>query len=371
MRFQSTQNTFPDNSSNNSDANSLYAEYQYWMQINSRIALNAGTSGTYSRVNSEFYGNHNGINLAGYAQFDVKASERLKLIAGLRLENNSLDSKRDNPALVFRTGLNYRLANYSFLRASFGQGYRYPSVAEKHASTTLGSVNIIPNPFIQPETGWNSELGIKQGVEAGKWLGLADLALFYSQNRNMIEYSFGLWTDPVTLQPVLGFQAGNTEQSKVFGFELESDLRRTSGKLTTLISGGYLFMYPVEFNPFNHQATGEFLKYRRMHSAKLMLDAEWDKVNLGLNLYVNSNVLRIDDVFTNALTRESILPGFYDYWLGHRKGYMLSDVRLAYNFSKRISLALAVKNLGNVEYMGRPGDIRPQRSVVLRLQGKF
>ncbi|MCK7529806.1 MAG: hypothetical protein MZV63_01475 [Marinilabiliales bacterium] len=40
-----------------------------------------------------------------------------------------------------------RQQNYTFLRASFGQGYRYPSIAEKYATTTLGSVKVFPNPY--------------------------------------------------------------------------------------------------------------------------------------------------------------------------------------------------------------------------------
>ena len=48
---------------------------------------------------------------------------------------------------IFRTGINWQAADYTFLRASFGQGYRYPSIAEKYASTTLGSVKIFPNPY--------------------------------------------------------------------------------------------------------------------------------------------------------------------------------------------------------------------------------
>ena len=36
-----------------------------------------------------------------------------------------------------------------------------------------------------------------------------------------------------------------------------------------------------------------------------------------------------------------------------------------------MSEAIAVKNITNTEYMGRPGDIRPQRNYILRLSGRF
>ena len=46
---------------------------------------------------------------------------------------------------IFRAGLNYQLADYSFIRASFGQGYRYPSLTEKYARKAIGGVGVCPH----------------------------------------------------------------------------------------------------------------------------------------------------------------------------------------------------------------------------------
>jgi outer membrane receptor protein involved in Fe transport len=46
-------------------------------------------------------------------------------------------------------------------------------------------------------------------------------------------------------------------------------------------------------------------------------------------------------------------------------------VNLGYKISNVLSLSLAVKNLTNTEYMGRPGDIQPQRNYSVRLSGNF
>ena len=79
----------------------------------------------------------------------------------------------------------------------------------------------------------------------------------------------------------------------------------------------------------------------------------------------------IDDVFLNELTREVILPGFYDYWLSDNTGYLLLDTSIGYNINKTFSLSVAVKNLTNTEYMGRPGDIQPHRNYSIRLAANF
>jgi outer membrane receptor protein involved in Fe transport len=309
--------------------------------------------------------------MAGFTQLEANPIPRLKLVAGLRVEQNSLDRENDKIVPIFRTGINWQAADYTFLRASFGQGYRYPSIAEKHASTTLGSVKIFPNPYVQPESGWSSEVGIKQGVLMGKTKGQADFSVFFSQNSDLIEYVFSNYPDPVTEVYDFGFQATNVEQSRVYGYEMEFILNRAFGDFNATLSGGYTYIYPVEFNQVTHKNTDTYLKYRRKHSAKISLNTSYKKFDFGLSVYAKSKILSIDNVFLNESTRESILPGFYGYWLENNTGYFLIDGNLGYKINKVLSLSLAVKNITNTEYMGRPGDIQPQRNFSIRLSGKF
>jgi len=86
-----------------------------------------------------------------------------------------------------------------------------------------------------------------------------------------------------------------------------------------------------------------------------------------LNLYFKSKILNIDEVFLTT----PILVGFNDYWAGHNTGYGLLDGSLCYRLNDKLNLSLAVKNITNTEYMGRPGDIQPQRNFSLRFSGKF
>jgi outer membrane cobalamin receptor len=371
IRFQTSNNRFPVRYENNSDAYSLYAEYQLNYKISELFNIAAGLSENYTRVLSNFFGNHEGINIAGFSQLEVNPFPRLKIVAGLRIEQNSLDNVKDKIAPVFRTGLNWQAADFTFIRASFGQGYRYPSIAEKYASTSLGSVKIFPNPFVQPESGWSTEAGIKQGILFGKTTGQADLSIFFSQNSNLIEYPFGSYPDPVTGISNLGFRADNVEQSRVYGYELEFILNRTFGEFTTTLNSGYTFIYPVEFNKTTNKSTDIYLKYRRKHSGKISLNTSYKKLDIGFSLFAKSKILTIDDVFLNELTRESILPGFFDYWNNHNTGYILLDGNIGYRMNDHLSISLSVKNITNTEYMGRPGDIQPQRNFSLRLSGMF
>jgi iron complex outermembrane receptor protein len=370
MRIQSSENRFPVKTKNNSRTFSLYSEYQLWLRLSDKINITGGTSVTWNNVTSNFFGDHNSLNLALFTQAEFSPAEKLKLVAGIRAEENILDSERDKIVPVFRTGINWQAAEYTFLRASFGQGYRFPSIAEKYASTTLGTVKIFPNPFVASESGLSSEAGIKQGVKLGNITGQADLSFFLSQNQEVIEYEFGLFEDPITNIVDLGFQATNIEQSRIFGSELEIILGRSIGKLNTSFSAGYTYIYPVG----NYESGDNYdtwLKYRRKHSAQIGLTAGWKKVEFNISFYTRSKILNIDDVFLNPLTRESILPGFYDYWQTHNTGYFLMDAGAGYSISDRLNLSITLKNVSNTEYMGRPADIQPPRNISLRFSGSF
>lgn len=371
IRLQSSNNRFPVRDKNNSDAFSFYTEYQSTYKLSDLMSITAGVSENFSKILSNFYGDHEGMNLAGFAQLEASPVPRLKLVAGLRVEQNKLDRELDKIVPIFRTGINWQAADYTFLRASFGQGSRYPSIAEKFASTTLGSVRIYPNPFVKPETGWSSEIGIKQGIQFAGMTGQADLSLFLSQSSNMIEYIFGSYQDHVTGVYDWGFLATNIEQSRVYGSELEFFLNKSFGAFNTTITGGYTYIYPVEFNAFTHKNTTIYLKYRRKDTGKLSINSSWKRFDFGINLYARSKILNIDDVFLSPDSREKILPGFFDYWTGHNTGYFLMDGNIGYRLNEILRLSLAVKNITNTEYMGRPGDIQPQRNFSLRLSGKF
>jgi outer membrane receptor protein involved in Fe transport len=66
--------------------------------------------------------------------------------------------------------LTFQAAEYTYLRASWGEGYRFPSIAESFVNLNLGGVGIFPNPKLEEESGWYSEVGIKQGFPLGKEL---------------------------------------------------------------------------------------------------------------------------------------------------------------------------------------------------------
>jgi outer membrane receptor protein involved in Fe transport len=210
-----------------------------------------------------------------------------------------------------------------------------------------------------------------QGFKMGESRGQGDLSFFFTQNREMIEYIFGVHQDPVSGLSDLGFKATNVEQSRIYGGEVEIMLGRSFGEVMATATGGYTYIYPVEYNSFTNQNKDIYLKYRKKHTAKLGLAVSSDRIEFGVDMYARSKTLNIDDVFLNPATREEILPGFYDYWLENNTAYFLMDGNFGYRLTNALKVSVALKNITNTEYMGRPGDIQPHRNLSLRLSGRF
>ncbi|HBE43605.1 MAG TPA: hypothetical protein DDW27_20900, partial [Bacteroidales bacterium] len=364
-RFRSDRNRLPDNKDNNSDAINFYSEYQLWYRLFDFLDITSGLTENYSKVRSEFFGDHYGLNISGFTQLEIRPLSRLKAVAGLRLEHFSLDGVNDKLVPILRAGLNWQAADYTYIRTSFGQGYRFPSIAEKFASTTLGSVKIIPNPDILPEEGWNAEIGVKQGFLMGNVTGQADLSVFLMQNSNLIEFLFASY--PVA---GVGFRADNLEQARIYGTEFEFVLETRINEINISATGGYSYIYPLDISN-NYTDPVIYLKYRRKHSGKFYINSTLKRFDLGLNINARSRILNIDDVFLNPATSEQFLPGFANYWQNDNKGFITTDVIAGYRISEKLTISFAVKNVTNTEYMGRPGDIQPHRNFSLRLSGNF
>ncbi len=373
-RFFHIQNDFADAPDKNNSANMVYGEYRYHKSFTGRMEVSAGLSGTWTQSEAALYGNHSSMNQALFGQFDAKVLSPLRASLGIRFERYVMDGEAEYSSPVFRAGLNYRAAEYSYVRASFGQGYRFPSIAEKYTATNVGSLQIFPNPELVSETGWNAELGFKQGLRLGDWQGYLDLAAFWTQYSHMIEFVFDIYAAD-SLPPGIddyGFMARNIGDARILGAELTLYGNGKIGNLPFSLMAGYTCLSPVDLNAADTIHGGyQTLKYRYRHSLKSDAELKYKRFALGFTFEYRSRMDRIDEVFTDPLFGNIILPGFPDYWDQNNRGYAVLDARVLCNITAFLNVGLAVKNLLNEEYLGRPGDIQPSRNITLRMTADF
>jgi len=360
-----------------SHARTLYADYRYQKNFQNGIVWSSGTSLTRSKIYGRLLDNHNSANYAFYSQLDARLGERIKLSGGVRWEMNMLDGQSFNALPVLRTGINYRVARATFLRGSLGQGYRFPSLAEKFASTEVGGLKIFPNPDLNPEKGWSAEIGVKQGLSLGNWKGYADLALFKTQYSEMIEYNFGMYLPDSVLIPsfdYLGFKALNIGNARITGAELTLMTEITYTPVVLRIISGYTYMNPINIDKLAEvglEPDAYILKFRHKHAFKADFEAETKRFLIGANLKYTSRMVNVDEVFIDPVFGNLFLPGYPDYRKTNNSSYLLMDMRLAWKINKFIRINLIARNLLNKEYIGRPGDIGAPRNITLQARVKF
>ncbi|MBK9329130.1 MAG: TonB-dependent receptor [Sphingobacteriales bacterium] len=237
--------------------------------------------------------------------------------------------KNGKPNQYQELGVNVQAAKYTFIRASFGQGYRFPTIAEKFINTSLGGrFGIYPNRDLTSETGFSAELGVKQGIKLGKYLrAYADVAGFYTEYKNMME--FNLVTDPG-----LGFQANNVKSgTMIAGVEVSiGGEGKLFGKFPTTLNLGYTYIEPryLKYNESNPEykdiAKYNVLKYRIRHQFIGVWDVDFKGFTFGLTAQYFSFMENVDAIFP------FILPSYNAYAASHLKnGSSLNDIKPKFN----------------------------------------
>ena len=276
---------------------------------------------------------------------------------------------------VVRIGANYQIAKATYIRASYGQGYRFPCIAEKYVRTSAGGLEIYPNEKLQPEYGHSAEIGIKQGVSIGNWRGYADAAIFWMQYSNMMEFKFGAYGNPLT-DPFfgLGFQSVNIGPTRVRGVDFSIMGEGKIGKLDISLLAGYTYMdprslaYNDSLDTLFSTANYNVLKYRYRHIAKFDCEVSYGKFSVGLSMRYNSFMEAIDKVFVQL---QNIVPGIGPYRDVHNKGDLQFDNRIMYRVNETLRVSLITNNLFNRETTSRPADVLAPRNFALQVQLKF
>jgi outer membrane receptor protein involved in Fe transport len=402
-----------NNPSQSNGAIIYYTDYQFQKQFGTAVTLTSGISNIYNVVTSNLFGNHTSNNAAIYSQYEHHIG-KLDISAGLRLEHFQMDgktgdsdfmlNKKDSVLIPFypilRTGFHYEIAKYTHLRASIGQGIRYPSVAERFTQTSVGALNIFPNSSLKPEIGWAAELGIKQGVKIGDWKGMLDVAGFVNNYSNMIEFAFGLFNPTngnslntstpeglaeylglidqgYTINNLIGFRATNAEKASITGIDISFNSMGKIGEVELISLIGYTYMNPISLNNDpnytvnNSDSTTNMLKYRFNHLAKADIEANWKQFSIGISNRYSSFMRNIDRVFEEDIAGTYILPGLKQYRQKYNKGNLVFDVRVGYKINENFRVGLIANNVFNAEYTSRPGDIQPPRNFMAQLQMKF
>ena len=382
-RYQNIDNNVDANQSNAS--NTLYGEYQVQRELPGiDLLVTTGIVGSRTNTDAELFGDttFNLVNYAYYAQAEKTFYDKLNLSAGIRYEYNEHntptsfmgndlgDGKLSAGRWVSRLGASYEYAPFSALRASWGQGYRFPTISERFITTAFGVFMIASNPDLVPESGWSAEIGIKQGIKLGSITGFVDFALFTSQYEDMMEFTF----DFVGFNPT--FTVNNVGSTRINGLEMSLFGNANIGDIKVSAFGGYTYIDPQYTNLENNDellntlsADVNVLKYRSKHSSKIDLQFDYKQWSLGVSNIYNSHVINIDAVFEGRgfeFVQNPDILGLKEYRTQNDNGWSRWDVRASYQW-KAFKFSFLINNVFNQEYTVRPALIEPPRTFSLRL----
>ncbi len=269
-RFQ--DNIGFQNSGNRSRSNQVYTEIQYSLKQGMHY-LTAGISADYGRVESNLFGRRWATEASVYLQDELRWQERWKITAGIRGDYFSIDQLEAQFQLSPRLGIHFSPASQTHLRASFGGGFRAPSLAEAFTSTAVTGFQVIPNVQLQPETNASFELGLRQQIAVLEM----DMALFGSHYRELIEPRF---------LPSGSIQFQNVTRARVMGLEVN-----LSGKL---LNGRFSFNHGYTYVDARDAVRNDYLNFRPRHLFYTTQTLNLGNVLLGLDYRYIARYDRID-----------------------------------------------------------------------------
>jgi iron complex outermembrane receptor protein len=405
-RILHVDNKMSANQSNR--ASTYYGDYMFQKSYPNLKNLDfiGGLTGTFTNSFANIYvgsgsPNNQLLNLSAYTQLESKFNGSLNISAGGRLEYFQLNDTITAMKPIFRAGASLKIYQETYIRASFGQGFRFPSITERFIKTGVGNFGVFPNPNLKPESSWNAEIGIKQGLKLGGVMGYLDIAGFWQEYQNTIEYMFGIW-HPITSVETMGSSAGfmflNTGESRVVGLDASfsgaANLSKKS-QLTFLL--GYNYIVPTTLTPdyeyakdsvgrvFSFNTTSldpkqKILKYRFLHNVKLDAEYTYNKMfSFGMSGKYFSKIVNMDAIiedFEQTTIDVDILQDlrYMDYYNAHRFGNWIFDCRISYNLTETHKFALIGSNILNRSYSLRPLKIEAPRTIMIqytcKLQGK-
>ncbi len=412
-RFLYTDNQMSGNQSNQTEV--YYADYQFKKSFNflkeKSFDFIGGVSTQFNDSYALIYSGDNDptnqlFTLSSYAEMQKNFFDIINFSMGVRGEYFQLNDTITAWNPIFRTGANLKLSQATFLRASYGQGYRFPTITERYIRTAVGSFGVFDNPDLQPEKSWNGEVGVNQGFKFGNYIGQLDIAAFVQHYENTIEYLFGFWDpnpDFAAGDPLAGFKFLNTGKSKISGFDVTLNGTGKIGKNFTVTNMiGYNYINPItlepdkvfaeDYNPSNpkeysfkntsYDTTTTVLKYRFKHTFKADIELTYRHFALGYTVKYFSKLENLDQAIIDfekvtvatGGTLQAVL--FEQFFTANNNGNTIMDLRFSYAFGENSphKISVVAKNFMNRTYSLRPLKIEAPRSIVfqysLKLEGK-
>lgn len=244
-----------------------FGEYQISKNWTNKINTVIGLSTQYAKIEAKIYGDHHSTSQAIYMLGQINLINQLNLSLGGRYEGYWVDNKLLDDTFAPQIALNWNNGIWA-LRASYGKGFRVPTIAEMFTRSQLNVFQVEPNPDLIAETSDAVEIGgsvILANVGPVSLLKL-DAAIFSNRFKNLIE--------PLPDENgIIHFE--NITDARINGAEIGTNVGLINNNL--IISTAYTYLDPVEID--DSGAVTDTLSYRFRHNLINSLTGYWRSFN--------------------------------------------------------------------------------------------
>jgi vitamin B12 transporter len=248
--------------------------------------------------------------------------DHASLAGGVRID----DHDRFGTHWTFGANGQIGLGNDWRLRASYGEGFKAPTLYQLHGS-------FVGNPALRPETSRSFEAGIERGNRnAGLHIGLT---AFQRDSRDLIDLDSS-------------FVYQNVASARAKGVELELGAQVTP---MFRVQAAYTWLEAQD------RSTGRDLARRARHA--LALSADWTTPLAGLKLGADMR-----------MQGDSVEYDFFGSTIP-LDGFAVATLRAAVPLGERFEVYGRVENLGNVRYETAAGYNSPGRSAYAGVRARF
>lgn len=341
IRFSYYRNRFDNDFVDNQDfskAQRYRGEYQADFEPSIRHSVTIGLEGSYDRIDGSFFGKRNAYAFGAYLQEEFKLSDRITASAGIRFDYSNVDSGQAEYQVSPKSGLILHLGQLTMLKASFGTGFRAPSIAELFTSTSASGFQVVPNPNLQAESSWSAEIGLNTTIKDHI---LLKVAVYQERYFDFINPSFNFQD----LRPVIIFE--NVQDARIRGIETNVTTSWLKNRLNTVVS--YVYVDPIDLQ------TKTLLTYRPQHILTASLTVQPGKLEFGVDFRFASRLT--DDQVEIFRGDARVATKVFDA----RAGVVLKHFTLMFN----------VENLGQYRYTQVERNLEPIRQFSLTLQRDF
>ncbi len=331
-------------------------EAETTIQATDEMILSGGISFDENVINSDVFVGEDSLTVrnqpegAVFLQAEYNWNDRLTTTAGLRYDAYQVHTRSTATQFSPKFSASYAISESLTARASFGRGFRVPSVAERFVNNS-DFFPLESNITLKPETSTGYEAGMTYITAILDSYSLkADLTGFWNEYRRLVE--------PTFVDELAAFQFVNVTKARIRG--AEASISVSTLDQNQQIKLGYTFLNTTDLE------LNEPLLYRSKHLFNASANsAITDELEVGLDFRAASPPERVDTDFSLFVPDAEVFPAQY-----------ITDLRFKYQVPKiygglDLNASLLINNLFDYYYVERPAIFAPPRNFQIVIEALF